>query len=382
MTTQKFHLVCVGALDATLRTYLSCRFPKMVIHTAGDEAEFKRSLAQHPIDLILMICKGQTQRMAHLVRELKKEAPFAHIPVMAYLPQAESSRSQLLRSAGVQHVFIGEAGLNGLQKRIEVQFAMQHRQTETEHYRPWYRRSTALFMKRTADVMLSGIALLLLSPILLMVAAAIKFDSPGPVFYVSKRVGAGYRIFKLIKFRTMTIGADRQLAQMQEYNAYQEPEKPDVSPEPALVSNEPLLVGDEGLVDEVSFKARRHDQPAFRKFVNDPRVTRLGRLLRNTSLDELPQLINIFRGDMSLVGNRPLPLYEAEQLTSDQAIERFMGPAGLTGLWQVSKRGRTKAMSAEERIQLDREYARRFSFWMDLKIILRTFPALVQKENV
>ena len=118
------------------------------------------------------------------------------------------------------------------------------------------------------------------------------------------------------------------------------------------------------------------------KLENDPRITRVGRFIRKYSIDELPQLINILKGDMSVVGNRPLPLYEAERLTSDEYIDRFMAPAGLTGLWQVEKRGDSGSMSAEERKKLDIEYARDFSFGMDFRIILKTISAFVQKENV
>ena len=120
----------------------------------------------------------------------------------------------------------------------------------------------------------------------------------------------------------------------------------------------------------------------FVKLENDPRITKIGRIIRKYSIDELPQLINILKGDMSIVGNRPLPLYEAELLTSDEHIDRFMGPAGLTGLWQVEKRGEAGKLSAEERKQLDIKYAKTFSFWLDIKIILKTVTAFIQKENV
>jgi len=93
-------------------------------------------------------------------------------------------------------------------------------------------------------------------------------------------------------------------------------------------------------------------------------------------------LINIIKGDMSIVGNRPLPLYEAEQLTSDQYIDRFLAPSGLTGLWQVEKRGDSGKLSPEERKQLDIYYANNYNFWMDMKILLKTFTAFIQKENV
>jgi lipopolysaccharide/colanic/teichoic acid biosynthesis glycosyltransferase len=119
----------------------------------------------------------------------------------------------------------------------------------------------------------------------------------------------------------------------------------------------------------------------FFKIKDDPRITRFGQFLRNTSLDEIPQLFNVLRGDMSLVGNRPLPLYEAEKLTKDQIAWRFLAPAGITGLWQITKRGKDN-MSPDERIALDMEYAMKNSFWLDMKILLSTFPALLQKEKV
>jgi lipopolysaccharide/colanic/teichoic acid biosynthesis glycosyltransferase len=118
----------------------------------------------------------------------------------------------------------------------------------------------------------------------------------------------------------------------------------------------------------------------FFKIDNDPRITRVGTFLRKTSLDELPQLINVLLGDMSLVGNRPLPLYEAATLTTDDWAARFMAPAGITGLWQIKKRGQ-KDMSVEERINLDIVYAKRNNFMYDLWIIANTPYALIQKSN-
>ena len=145
-----------------------------------------------------------------------------------------------------------------------------------------------------------------------------------------------------------------------------------------------LLISDDFVITEEDFQKQKSQekQNTFVKIESDPRVTRVGRFIRKTSLDEFPQFFNVLKGDMSIVGNRPLPLYEAELLTSDTYIERFMAPAGLTGLWQVEKRGGAGKMSAEERKQLDIKYAERFSFWLDMKILLRTFTAFVQKENV
>lgn len=202
-------------------------------------------------------------------------------------------------------------------------------------------------MKRFSDILLSLLALIVLSPILLVIAIIIKLESRGPILYISKRAGSGYKIFDFYKFRSMRSGADRELKDLSHLNQYSE-----------------------GKGDAVFFKIK-----------DDPRVTPFGQFLRNTSLDELPQLINVLKGDMSLVGNRPLPLYEAERLTKDQIAWRFLAPAGITGLWQVTKRGQ-KDMSLDERIHLDMEYAMKNSFTMDMKIIFSTFPALFQKEKV
>jgi lipopolysaccharide/colanic/teichoic acid biosynthesis glycosyltransferase len=145
-----------------------------------------------------------------------------------------------------------------------------------------------------------------------------------------------------------------------------------------------MLVSDDSVVSEDKYLKQRNNEQknSFVKFENDPRITRVGHVIRKDSIDELPQLINILKGDMSVVGNRPLPLYEAELLTEDESIDRFLAPSGLTGLWQVMKRGDSGAMSAEERKKLDVTYAENFSFWLDIKIILKTVTAFVQKENV
>lgn len=244
------------------------------------------------------------------------------------------------------------------------------------------------FWKRFIDVSTTGLALLLLSPLLIIVAILIKLDSKGPVIYLSKRVGAGYKIFSIYKFRTMRTDADKMIKNMGSLNMYtKNVEDKQITGlcETCMDkgSCQQQLFMDGEMVCEKMYLSEKKEKVAFMKFQNDPRITKLGKFLRNSSIDELPQLFNIFLGDMSLVGNRPLPLYEAEKLTTDEYIERFAGPGGLTGLWQVTKRGKGKKdMTEEERIQLDIEYARNFSFKYDMKIFFMTFPALLQSENV
>ncbi|GAB3342713.1 hypothetical protein GCM10027429_32640 [Marivirga atlantica] len=210
------------------------------------------------------------------------------------------------------------------------------------------------FEKRMFDILVSGVLLLVASPIMLLIALIIKLESKGPVFYISKRAGMGYKVFNFLKFRSMSTGADKELSKLLHLNQYS---------------------------GGVEVKDENGSNPVFFKIKNDPRITRFGKFLRDTSLDELPQLINVLKGDMSIVGNRPLPLYEAQQLTKDQAALRFMAPAGITGLWQVTKRGKSE-MSEQERIDLDMSYAKNHSFMFDIKLLLKTVPALFQEEAV
>lgn len=244
--------------------------------------------------------------------------------------------------------------------------------------------------KRLFDVLIAAFGLLCLLPLFGLVALLIKLESKGPVFYYSYRVGTGYRIFRFWKFRSMRPGADQLLTSVKSLNQYQSATEPEgiMPPEDTICACEGKCRGQ--LIDkygrqvcerQYQLRKKAGSGPAFIKIANDPRVTRLGALLRNTSLDELPQLFNVLRGDMSVVGNRPLPLYEAEKLTTDQFAARFEAPAGITGLWQVSKRGKGN-MSEAERIALDVQYARTYSLREDLRILLRTVPALIQQENV
>ncbi|MDD4922319.1 MAG: sugar transferase [Bacteroidales bacterium] len=243
--------------------------------------------------------------------------------------------------------------------------------------------------KRVFDIVLSFLGLCILSPLFLVVAFAIRIESKGRVVYQSKRVGSNYKVFNFLKFRSMYTDADKRLKEFSALNQYQQEvkdvKKEGVEDESFLVDDDlVLMVSDDYVLSEEDFiKMQRNKQKnAFVKFEKDPRITKTGQFIRKYSIDELPQLINILKGDMSIVGNRPLPLYEAELLTNDEYIDRFMAPSGLTGLWQVEKRGGSGKMSAEERKKLDTKYAREFSFLMDIRIILRTFTAFIQKENV
>ncbi len=254
-------------------------------------------------------------------------------------------------------------------------------------------------IKRLFDILVSGLALLFLFPFFILTAIAIRLESKGKVYYTSKRVGTGYKIFDFYKFRSMYHGADARLKDLDHLNQYAQNSNgvqvsdgddflreqcPKCSKlKKGMYCSPTLYTGGQKVCEFWYGEIKKStDSSTFIKIKDDPRVSKVGKFIRNTSIDELPQLINVLKGDMSIVGNRPLPLYEAELLTSDDWSERFLGPAGITGLWQVELRGRGGEMSEEERKVLDNNYAKTYSFWGDIKLILRTIPALFQKENV
>ena len=307
---------------------------------------------------------------------------------------------------GINDTITREATVTELNKKI--QFISDRETILFDNERPKHKilKFKIPIWKRLFDIFFSALAIIILSPVFILTALAIKLESKGPVLFKSKRVGTNYTIFDFLKFRSMYIDAEDRLQELsKEHNQYAENHKPEehktitaplgdqaeqamfdmgMESEMMISDDEIMLVGDDFVVAESDFNKQKKEENenAFVKIENDPRITKVGRFIRKYSIDELPQLFNILKGDMSIVGNRPLPLYEAEKLTADKSIDRFMAPAGLTGLWQVEERGKGGAMSAEERKQLDITYGQTYNFMLDMKIILRTLTAFVQKENV
>lgn len=234
--------------------------------------------------------------------------------------------------------------------------------------------------KRTFDIISASLLIIMISPLLILIYLAVKLESPGPAIYTSKRVGQGFKVFPFYKFRSMYVNAEQRVKEMQSKNQYSvNNSEIDVD----LSKYNQNLVHDSGIVKESEFQKDKikSNKNTFFKVADDVRITPVGKIIRNTSLDELPQLFNVLKGHMSLVGNRPLPVYEAEKLTSDDWVRRFASPSGITGLWQVEGRGGA-AVSSEDRKLLDIKYAENYSLWLDLNILLKTIPAIIQKANV
>ena len=313
---------------------------------------------------------------------------------------------------GINDTIVNAASVTELNKKIQFISDRENILFDNEAPKHTILRFQIPIWKRMFDIVFSALAIVILSPIFIITAIAIRLESPGPILFKSKRVGTNYTIFDFLKFRSMYIDAEERLKELsKDHNQYaaassddnhkeEEDNKTITAPlgEKAeqdmidmgmesmmMISDEEvMLVGDDFVMAESDFNKQKQEDidNAFVKIENDPRITKVGRFIRKYSIDELPQLFNILKGDMSVVGNRPLPLYEAEKLTADSSIDRFMAPAGLTGLWQVEERGKGGMMSADERKQLDITYGRTYSFKLDMKIIFRTLTGFIQKENV
>ena len=319
---------------------------------------------------------------------------------------------EIYMKCGINDTIVNAASVTELNKKIQFISDRENILFDNEAPKHTILRFQIPIWKRMFDIVFSALAIVILSPIFIITAIAIRLESPGPILFKSKRVGTNYTIFDFLKFRSMYIDAEERLKELsKDHNQYaaassddnhkeEEDNKTITAPlgEKAeqdmidmgmesmmMISDEEvMLVGDDFVMAESDFNKQKQEDidNAFVKIENDPRITKVGRFIRKYSIDELPQLFNILKGDMSVVGNRPLPLYEAEKLTADSSIDRFMAPAGLTGLWQVEERGKGGNMSAEERKQLDITYGQTYSFMLDMKIIFRTLTAFVQKENV
>ena len=214
------------------------------------------------------------------------------------------------------------------------------KRTDRNHMREVYQKKSTLylFMKRVFDILFSLIALICLSPIFLFTAIAILIEDGGPVVFTQSRMGKEGNPFQIYKFRSMSKGADRQMLELMESN--------------------------------------EQTGHAF-KIKNDPRITRVGRIIRRFSIDELPQLINVIKGDMSVVGPRPILTFQMEEC-SEYEKQRLLVRPGLTCYWQISGRANIKW---EKWIELDLDYIEDMSLWTDIKIIVRTVPAVFDREG-
>src|SRR5690242_17921070 len=355
-----FVLIGVGALRFVMRavqTFVRSRqinlIPTLVVGRGPEASLFIREMRERP---------ALGYRVIGLVdtRPVDAQLSYEDVPVIGTL----DSLPEVIRDSGANEVIIADADVNadalfevmmrcGRRRGVEFRIAPSlfnclPRKTEIDQIGvlPMIRlfreplSSGARILKRTFDLIIAALAIVLLLPFWLLIALLIKLDSRGPVFYTQERVGMDGRLFLLYKFRTMKAGADPDL-----HREYQKA---------FIAGRAEANIGND-------------NKPTY-KLLADPRITRIGKLLRRTSLDEVPQLLNVLLGDMSIVGPRPPIPYEVEAYELWHRKRLDMKP-GLTGLWQVSGRNR---LPFEEMVRLDLFYIENWSLLLDLKIILRT----------
>ena len=348
----------------------------------------QKATADH---FILFLERTNKNEDIEAISYLRKRFPSLYI--ILFTGKLEPEDRQAYQNCGINDTIQSSASILDLSKKIQFISDREGILFDKEDTKHKILQFKIPVWKRLFDIVFSLIAIVVLSPVFLITIIAIKMESKGPILFKSKRVGTNYTVFDFLKFRSMYTDADKQLKELSktqnQYAMQSQQDKQDemlIGDETEMIisDEEVMLVGDDFLVSETDFSKQKEEDinNAFVKIENDPRITKVGRFIRKYSIDELLQLFNILKGDMSIVGNRPLPLYEAEKLTSDDSIDRFMAPAGLTGLWQVEERGRKGTMSAAERKQLDIEYGQNYNFAMDMKIIFRTLFAFVQKGDV
>jgi len=364
-----FVLIIVGALRFFMRavqTFVRSRqinlIPTLVVGRGPEASLFIREMRERPSLGYRVIGVVDT-------KTVDGQLTYEDVPVIGTL----ESLPEVIRDSGANEVIIADADVNadtlfevmircGRRRGVEFRIAPSlfnclPRKTEIDQIGvlPMIRlfreplSNVARILKRTFDFVVSALAVLVLLPLWLLIALLIKLDSKGPVFYTQERVGMDGRLFLLYKFRTMKAGSDSQL-----HREYQKA---------FIAGRAEANLGDDS-------------KPTY-KLLTDPRITRIGKFLRRTSLDEVPQLFNVLSGDMSVVGPRPPIPYEVEAYELWHRKRLDMKP-GVTGLWQVSGRNR---LPFEEMVRLDLFYIENWSLLLDLKIILRTGFVMLGREG-
>jgi lipopolysaccharide/colanic/teichoic acid biosynthesis glycosyltransferase/CheY-like chemotaxis protein len=297
---------------------------------------------------IVFNAKWVDDNRLRLLIQINNHPSFRQMPILVVSERIHWGLGDHYIAAGADDYFIQPIDCDRLKLVLNYHWENKEDVLDTVEDLPTSSNQSPIYsaksIKRLIDIVGALVALTLFFPIMLITAIAIRLESKGPIFYCSNRIGAGFKKFKFWKFRSMYADAEKRLNELKTYNQY-------------------------------------GSDATFVKFSNDPRVTKVGKFIRKYSIDELPQLFNVLKGEMSLVGNRPLPIYEADQLVNEDHAARFLAPAGLTGLWQVSKRGHSD-MSTEERIGLDVQYSQKHDLWTDFRILFKTLTAFIQKENV
>lgn len=387
--------------NATSLYEQSAKELNIVLKSTRNSLEALQIVNKHHIDVIITDFNLPGNSGLYFFETLQKNPTYAEIPFILLNEEYNKELFKEAFSKGISDFFVSSSSsVNQIVARAKSLHNLKSMNKNERNINDSEEKFVMPWSKRIFDIVFASSVLLVIAPFMLLIMLAIRLESKGKVYYISKRVGR--KTFDFYKLRSMRSGSDeliKKLAvennQYNKQNAVQSIDFKKSCKKCSTLPNEescsPILHIDGNEICDYWYNHQKNtiekNNATFIKIVNDPRITRIGKFIRNTSIDELPQLINVLKGDMSIVGNRPLPVYEAELLTKDTISKRFLAPAGITGLWQVELRGRSGKMSEEERIALDNKYAENFignnySFWYDMKLILRTFPGLIQKNSV
>ena len=387
-------IALVSADDALHRLLLQCNLQGRQLLLFKNGVELSLKWEKQKLNIAAIVSQSEVMAPAGIsLVEALQQKKLLKMPFIIVCNNSNDNIKKLALRSGVADIFTRPLRKANLEKRVNFligYWPVLQTNANNKIFSPY----KVPLNKRLFDVFFAGMAFIFLSPILLIIILLLKAESRGPVFYYSLRVGTGYRVFRFFKFRSMYVDADKRLKELKHLNQYTQaaPDADATTSAQVTLCDACISAGsgcqfplyadtDTWCEKQYIYSGKSKNNAAFFKLKDDPRITRVGKFLRNTSIDELPQLWNVLIGDMSIVGNRPLPLYEAEKLTTDKYVLRFMAPAGITGLWQVEKRGKGE-MSADERLMLDNTYAQNHSFSKDILLILKTIPALFQKESV
>lgn len=325
-------IIALIGSDRTTYTMLSiCNLQGRKIIEFKNGADLISGNEKQQLNIVAIISQGEIMSSAgiSLLESLGKKK-FQKIPFFLVCKEIDLSICKLALRGGITDIFTLPINIPNLEKRINFMID-NWGELNITHKSQKQRAYTVPFSTRIFDLITSIFALIILSPLFLLIFLFIKIGSKGPAIYGSLRVGSDYKIFKQFKFRSTNL----------------DPET--------------------GSAD-------------FETYLNC-KPTSFGKVLRSSKLNELPQLWNVFKGEMSIVGNAPLPLFQAEKLTTDKYVLRFRAPAGITGLWQVEKRFSKGIITEEGRWILDANYAQNQSFMTDMQVFLRSFTALFRKGS-
>lgn len=325
-------IIALIGSDRTTFTMLSiCNLQGRKLMEFKNGIDLINSNEKQQLNIVAIIAQGEIMSPSGiaLIETLDKKK-FQKVPFFLVCTNLDLSICKLALRAGITDIFNTPVSIPNLETRINFMIDnwADLNITSKSHKQRSYK---VHFSTRIFDLVIAISALLIFSPLFLIIYILIKINSKGPGIYGSLRVGSDYKIFKLYKFRSTTLDPSNGSADYE--------------------SNEGCL------------------------------TSKVGRFIQATKLNELPQLWNVLKGEMSIVGNAPLPLYQAEKLTTDKYVLRFRAPAGITGLWQVEKRFTKGIITEEGRWSLDNNYAQNQSFMTDMQVFLRTFSALFRKGS-